>query len=239
MVDMAVATRVVTTVDMVDMAVATRVVTTMDMVVATRVVTTVDMVVATAVVTMAVVTAVVTMGVATAVVTMAVATAVVTMVVATAVVTMVVVMADMEVATAVVTMVVATVVVTMVGRLRGREWERIGTTFSPGWPWKDRATVTRLLRSRNISTTTCHMISVFGKRLAGTTSLASAGSTSTGTSRISTVWPPLFLQSSPGQARWANVGATPPATSISTFLNVSTAQRIGPPSPTSSARGPT
>merc|ERR1711950_25836 len=104
--------------------------------------------------------------------------------VATAVVTM-------AVATAVVTMVVATAVVTMGGRLRGREWERIGTTFSPGLPWKDRATVTRLLRSRNISTTTCHMISVFGKRLAGITSLASAGSTSTGTSRISTVWPPL------------------------------------------------
>merc|ERR1712241_1450309 len=114
---------------------------------------------------------------------------------------MVVVMADMVVATAGVTMEVATVdmvgvmtVVTMVGRLRGREWERIGTTFSPGWPWKDRATVTRLLRSRNISTNTCHMISVFGKRLAGTTSLASAGSTSTGTSRTSTVWTPLFLQ---------------------------------------------
>ena len=100
------------------------------------------------------------------------------------------------------------------------------------------------------------MISVFGKRLAGTTSLASAGSTSTGTSRISTVWPPLwvgpypspvssvgnflisrFLQNSPGQARWANVGATPPATFMSTFLNVSTAQRIGPPSPTSSTPG--
>merc|ERR1712038_496809 len=167
--------------------------------------------------------------------------AMVDMVVATAVVTMVVVMAvvTMVVATAVVTMAVATAVVTMVGRLRGREWERIGTTFSPGLPWKDKATVTRLLRSRNISTNTCHMISVFGKRLAGTTSLASAGSTSTGTSRISTVWPLLFLQNSPGQARWANVGATPPATFMSTFLNVSTAQRIGPPSPTSSTRGPT
>merc|ERR1712038_1282123 len=223
------------------------VVVTVDMAVATRVVTIVDMVamaVATAVVTMRVATAVVTMAVATAVVTMVVATAVVTMVVvmadmvvATAVVTMEVATVDMVVATAVVTMAVATAVVTMVGRLRGREWERIGTTFSPGLPWKDRATVTRLLRSRNISTTSCHMISVFGKRLAGTTSLASAGSTSTGTSRISTVWPPLFLQNSLGQAKWANVGATPPATSMNTFLNVSTAQRIGPPSPTSSTRG--
>merc|ERR1712152_131666 len=121
------------------------------------------------------------------------------MAVAMAVVTMEMATVDMVVDMTVVTMVVATAVVTMVGRLRGREWERIGTTFSPGLPWKDRATVTRLLRSRNISTTTCHMISVFGKRLAGITSLASAGSTSTGTSRISTVWPPLFLQSSPGQ----------------------------------------
>merc|ERR1711994_1227312 len=197
----------------------------------------VTMAVATAVVTMVVVMAVVTMVVATAVVTMAVVTAVVTLAVAMAVVTMEVATVDMVVVMTVVTMVVATAVVTMVGRLRGREWERIGKTFSPGLPWKDRATVTRLLRSRNISTTTCHMISVFGKRLAGTTSLASAGSTSTGTSRISTVWPPLFLQNSPGQARWVNVGATPPATSISTFLNVSTAQRIGPPSPTSSTPG--
>merc|ERR1711953_1293043 len=179
--------------------------------------------------------AVVTMEVA--MVDMAVATEVVTVAVAMAVVTMEVAIVDMVVVMTVVTMAVATAVVTMVGRLRGREWERIGTTFSPGSHWKDRATVTRLRRSRNISTNTCHMISVFGKRLAGTTSLASAGSTSTGTSRISTVWPPLFLQNSPGQARWANVGATPPATSISTFLNVSTAQRIGPPSPTSSTRG--
>merc|ERR1711902_408907 len=97
---------------------------------------------------------------------MVVATAVVTMEVAT--VAMEVAMVDMVVATAVVTMAVATAVVTMVGRSRGREWERIGTTFSPGSHWKDRATVIRLRRSRNISTNTCHMISVFGKRLAGT-----------------------------------------------------------------------
>ena len=46
---------------------------------------------------------------------------------------------------------------TVAGRLRGRKWERTGTVFWAGEPWRGRTTATLLRRSRNISTSTSHV----------------------------------------------------------------------------------